>query len=160
MLNAKGFQVIALVAMYFSSQVSLSNPVCQNVNDSIVVCCCITTFSFPFQAFAQEELTCQGQELNLNDHQKAQITECLDAAGIKSIWKIPAEKLAVSVFQLQQFLRFIRAKVLIRLIFHNFQCLGVCILEKKGMVSNWFDYKACKIPKESWRLNVNYFILY
>lgn len=44
----------------------------------------------------QEETQCAGEDVKLTDHQRAIITECLDKAGIKSIWKIPADKLAVS----------------------------------------------------------------
>lgn len=43
----------------------------------------------------QEESQCAGEEVKLDDHQKAIITECLEKVGIKSIWKIPADKLAV-----------------------------------------------------------------
>jgi hypothetical protein len=59
-------------------------------------------------SLAQEEMQCRGLPIKFTDHQKAQIMECLDAAGIKTVWKIPADKLA---------------------------CFGVCILEKKEMLT-------------------------
>lgn len=58
---------------------------------------------------AQEETKCAGEAVKMTEHQKAQITECLNETGIKTVWRIPADKLS---------------------------CFGVCILEKKGMVSN------------------------
>jgi len=53
-------------------------------------------------------MQCRGVDLDMTDKQKGQVTECLTEAGIKSVWKIPAEKLA---------------------------CFGVCILRKKDLVS-------------------------
>lgn len=44
----------------------------------------------------QEETQCRGHDVNLSPEQRGQITDCLKDAGISSIWKIPAEKLAVS----------------------------------------------------------------
>ena len=46
----------------------------------------------------QEETQCRGHDVNLTPEQRGQITDCLKEAGISSIWKIPAEKLAVSIF--------------------------------------------------------------
>ena len=52
---------------------------------------------FIFQAVVgQEETQCRGHDVNLTPEQRGQITDCLKEAGISSIWKIPAEKLAVS----------------------------------------------------------------
>ncbi|OXA59207.1 uncharacterized protein LOC110844281 [Folsomia candida] len=56
----------------------------------------------------QEETTCGGEEVKLTALQKFQIQSCLDATGKKSVWKIPADKLL---------------------------CFGVCVLEKKGMLT-------------------------
>jgi len=73
--------------------------------NSALVFLCAGLFSV---ALAQEETQCRGKDLKFTDHQKAQIAECLDAVGIKTIWKIPAAKLA---------------------------CFGVCILEKKDLMT-------------------------
>ncbi|ODM88216.1 General odorant-binding protein 72 [Orchesella cincta] len=58
--------------------------------------------------YSQEETSCAGEEVKLDDSQKAVLSECLDKVGIKSIWKIPADKLA---------------------------CFGVCLLEKKDLMT-------------------------
>jgi len=58
--------------------------------------------------YCQEETHCAGEEVKMDDHQKAVITDCLEAVGIKSVWKMPIDKLA---------------------------CFGVCILEKKDMMT-------------------------
>jgi len=58
--------------------------------------------------YGQEETQCAGEEIKMDEHQKAVIADCLEAAGIKSVWKIPADKLA---------------------------CFGVCLLEKKDMMT-------------------------
>ncbi|OXA61977.1 General odorant-binding protein 1 [Folsomia candida] len=59
-------------------------------------------------SWGQEETKCAGEEVTLTDQQKTQITECLNEAKIKTVWKIPADKLS---------------------------CFGVCILDKKGMLT-------------------------
>lgn len=46
----------------------------------------------------QDEISCKGMDLNMTDAQRGHITECLRENGIKSIWKIPVEKLPVSAF--------------------------------------------------------------
>ncbi|CAG7830265.1 unnamed protein product [Allacma fusca] len=58
---------------------------------------------------AQEETQCRGHDVNLTTEQRKQITDCLAESGISTIWKIPAEKLA---------------------------CFGVCILEKKKLMTD------------------------
>lgn len=46
----------------------------------------------------QDEISCKGMDLNMTDAQRGHITECLRENGIKSVWKIPVEKLPVSAF--------------------------------------------------------------
>ncbi|CAL8125264.1 unnamed protein product [Orchesella dallaii] len=59
-------------------------------------------------ATAQDEIACRGVDLNMTAEQKAQVTDCLAENGIKSVWKIPVEKLS---------------------------CFGVCILKKKKLLT-------------------------
>ncbi|OXA50983.1 uncharacterized protein LOC110853407 [Folsomia candida] len=60
------------------------------------------------EVVAQEETMCRGVALNMTDKQKGMITECLTESKIKSVWKIPADKLS---------------------------CFGVCILKKKELLT-------------------------
>jgi len=65
-------------------------------------------FTFFSGAYGQEETLCRGVPLNMNESQKAMITDCLTENKIKSVWKIPVEKLS---------------------------CFGVCVLKKKGLLT-------------------------
>jgi len=71
---------------------------------------CVVIFPAVFfgTATAQDEIACRGQDLNMTEAQKGHVTDCLKENGIKSIWKIPVEKLP---------------------------CFGVCILKKKKLLT-------------------------
>jgi len=56
----------------------------------------------------QEEIQCLGQDLNMTATQVKVLTDCLAEAKIVNIWKIPMEKIS---------------------------CLGICILEKKMLLT-------------------------
>jgi len=64
--------------------------------------------SLSLGVLGQEETMCAGEDVKLTDHDKASITECLGKVNVKTVWKMPADKLP---------------------------CFGVCILEKKEMLT-------------------------
>lgn len=53
------------------------------------------TFNYQGTVVGQDEIQCRGNDLNMTDAQKGHVTDCLKENGIKSIWKIPVEKLPV-----------------------------------------------------------------
>lgn len=78
---------------------------------------------------------CRGVALNMTDKQKGMITECLTESKIKSVWKIPADKLSVSSI-LCIIIIFLILIICIKMSSLILQCFGVCILKKKELVSS------------------------
>jgi len=78
------------------------------ISTSKITVAVVAAFLCFSSVLAQEETQCKGKEIKLTEKQKAQFTECLTESGIKTVWKIPPAKLA---------------------------CFGVCLLEKKEMLT-------------------------